>query len=138
MIEYYSETDFKITDPEKVTDWIVKVIKGHKKEPGEIGFIFCSDDYLHDLNVRFLGHDTFTDIISFDESLGNEIHGEIYISVDRVKDNSRTYQVSFEEELDRVMIHGILHFCGYKDKTEDEAFSMRTAENAALLLRKSL
>ena len=138
MINYYSETDFDLADPDLKTSWISKIVESKKKQLGEVSFIFCSDEFLHDLNVRFLNHDTLTDIISFDESLGNELNGEIYISIDRVRENAGQYNVSFEDELDRVLIHGILHFCGLKDKTDEEADAMRLAENEALLLRQSL
>jgi probable rRNA maturation factor len=97
--------------------------------------VFCDDDYLHKLNLQFLNHDTLTDIISFDNSLGKQIHGEIYISVERVKENAGTYQVAFLEELHRVIIHGVLHFCGYKDKTKKQQETMSRKENEALDLR---
>ena len=91
--------------------------------------MFCDDDYLYKLNVEFLNHDTLTDIISFDYTVGNLIQGDIFISIERVKDNANDFNVSFEEELKRVMAHGVLHYCGYKDKTEEESLQMRTKEN---------
>ena len=94
--------------------------------------MFCDDAYLHKLNVQFLNHDTLTDIISFDNSLGKQIHGEIYISIERVKENASTYRVAFLEELHRVIIHGVLHFCGYKDKSKQEQDTMTRMENKAL------
>ena len=88
-------------------------------------YVFCDDDYLFDINKEFLDHDTLTDIISFDYSLGKEIHGEIYISVDRVGENAQDFNDRIRDELHRVMIHGILHYCGFKDKTDIEEASMR-------------
>ncbi|MBV1923429.1 MAG: rRNA maturation RNase YbeY, partial [Flavobacteriaceae bacterium] len=88
MIEFYSETEFQLTNPEGISDWISTIISNENYELGEITFVFCDDNYLHKLNVDFLNHDTFTDIISFDNSLGKQVHGEIYISIDRVKENA--------------------------------------------------
>ncbi|WP_159949658.1 rRNA maturation RNase YbeY [Polaribacter septentrionalilitoris] len=132
MIEFNYETSFKIKDENLLQNWIVTTVSKEGFEVGEINYIFCDDEYLHKLNVEFLQHDTLTDIISFDNSLGQIISGDIFISVDRVEDNSKDYNVSFEEELHRVMIHGVLHYMGYKDKSKQEKESMRTAENNAL------
>src|SRR5690606_13634049 len=96
---------------------------------GEINYIFCDDDYLHRLNVEFLDHDTLTDILSFDYTLGKLINGDIYISIERVIDNANDFKVDFESELHRVMVHGILHYCGYKDKNKEDETMMRTKEN---------
>ena len=135
MIEFYSETDFNIEDTKALSHWISKIILHENHELGDLTYVFCDDAYLHKLNVQFLNHDTLTDIISFDNSLGKQIHGEIYISVERVKENARTYQVAFLEELHRVIIHGVLHFCGYKDKTKKQQETMSCKENEALDLR---
>ena len=135
MIEFYSETDFKIEDTKALSHWISEIILHENHELGDLTYVFCDDAYLHKLNVQFLNHDTLTDIISFDNSLGKQIHGEIYISVERVKENAGTYQVAFLEELHRVIIHGVLHFCGYKDKTEKQQETMSCKENEALDLR---
>ena len=135
MIEFYSETDFKIEDTKALSHWISEIILHENHELGDLTYVFCNDDYLHKLNLQFLNHDTLTDIISFDNSLGKQIHGEIYISVERVKENARTYQVAFLEELHRVIIHGVLHFCGYKDKTKKQQETMSRKENEALDLR---
>ena len=91
--------------------------------------MFCDDNYLHKLNVDFLQHDTLTDIISFDYSVGKELHGDIFISIERVKDNAQDLGVDFETELHRVMIHGILHYCGYKDKSKEDKMVMRQKED---------
>ena len=95
----------------------------------EINYVFCDDEYLHKLNLEFLNHDTLTDIISFDYSIGKLIQGDIFISVDRVKDNAKDFAVSVSEELNRVIIHGVLHYCGFKDKTDADAKLMREKEN---------
>ncbi|MFK7832151.1 MAG: rRNA maturation RNase YbeY [Winogradskyella sp.] len=129
MISFNYETKFSLNNELEVADWIAETIAQEERKEGEINFVFCSDDYLHKLNVEFLNHDTLTDIISFDYSVGKELHGDIYISVDRVNENALEFGVSFEDELARVMIHGVLHYCGYKDKTEDEKALMRSKEN---------
>lgn len=135
MIDFYSETDFNFEQEEQISKWVLKNITSEGYEEGEISFIFCDDDYLHKLNVEFLNHDTLTDIISFDNSLGKQINGDIFISVERVLENSKTFKTTFLNELHRVIIHGILHFCGFKDKTDVDAKIMRSKENEALLLR---
>lgn len=137
MIEFFSETDFKLTNEQQIILWISEIIKAETHELGEVTYIFCDDAYLHKLNMQFLAHDTLTDIISFDNSLGKQIHGEIYISIERVKDNAQEFSDSFIDELHRVIIHGILHFCGYKDKTKEEELLMRNKENEALTLLSS-
>ena len=135
MIEFYSETDFKIEDTKALSHWISEIILHENHELGDLTYVFCDDAYLHKLNLQFLNHDTLTDIISFDNSLCKQIHGEIYISVERVRENAGTYQVAFLEELHRVIIHGVLHFCGYKDKTKKQQETMSCKENEALDLR---
>ena len=132
MIEFYSETDFKIENPKSLSHWISETILQENHQPGDLTYVFCDDAYLQRLNVQFLKHDTLTDIISFDNSLGKQIHGEIYISIERVKENASTYRVAFLEELHRVIIHGVLHFCGYKDKSKQEQDTMTRMENKAL------
>lgn len=135
MIEFYSETDFKIENSKALSHWISEIILQENHQLGDLTYVFCDDAYLHKLNVQFLNHDTLTDIISFDNSLGKQIHGEIYISIERVKENASTYRVAFLEELHRVIIHGVLHFCGYKDKGKQEQDTMTRMENKALALR---
>ncbi|MBB6681973.1 rRNA maturation RNase YbeY [Aequorivita sp. 609] len=134
MIEFNFETDFKLDNDTLLNEWISNVITSEGFEVGEVHYIFCDDEFLHKLNVEFLNHDTLTDVISFDYRMGNQINGEIFISVERVQDNAKDFNNSFEEELHRVMIHGILHFCGYKDKTDEEEALMRNKENEALSL----
>ena len=139
MISINYEIDFKLENSEVITDWISRVIDSENCSLGDINYVFCSDEYLHDINLKFLNHDTYTDIISFDYSVGKELHGDIYISIDRVLENAKTFDVSFQEELHRVMIHGILHYCGYKDKSDEEVIIMRSKENSSLdLLSRSL
>ena len=129
MIEFFSETEFEFSDEDSVKDWVTKTIVSEGFKEGDLTFIFCDDEYLHKINLEFLNHDTLTDIITFDYTLGKEIHGEIYISIDRVKENASEFKVSFEEELHRVIIHGVLHLCGYKDKSETDEKQMRSKEN---------
>ena len=129
MISFNYELDFEIQNEEEYSHWISGVLLSEEKLEGEINYIFVDDDYLLDLNQKHLNHDTLTDVISFDYSLGNEIHGDIYISIDRVRDNALDFNVTFEEELKRVMVHGILHYCGYKDKTEADEQLIRSKED---------
>lgn len=129
MIEFNNVTEFTLNDPESIKLWIRDVITREKKDVGDINYIFCTDDYLHKINLDFLKHDTLTDIISFDYSQGTLVSGDIYISIERVDDNANEYGVSFETELSRIMVHGILHYCGYKDKSDLEAKEMRSKEN---------
>ena len=133
MITFNYETYFELKSEILLKNWIENVVADDDFSIGEINYIFCDDDYLHKLNVEFLQHDTLTDIISFDNTLGKLISGDIYISVERVRDNAKDFKVSFLDELHRVMIHGVLHYMGYKDKSEKEKIKMRNAENTALL-----
>ncbi len=132
MIDFSFDTEFELQEQDRLKDWIANTINAEGFELGEISYVFCDDDYLHKLNVEFLGHDTLTDIISFDYRMGKQVNGEIFISVDRVAENAITYNVPFEKELHRVIIHGILHYCGYKDKTSVEENNMRFLEDKAL------
>lgn len=129
MISYNYETEFELSNEVVFSNWISKVIESENKKEGEINYIFCDDEYLLEINQQYLDHDTLTDIISFDYSVGNELHGDIFISVDRVRENAEDFKVSFDEELKRVMIHGVLHYCGYKDKTDSDEQLMRTKED---------
>lgn len=138
MIHFFSEdVEFELTNPQSQTDWISEVISSHDSSIEEINYIFCSDDYLLELNQRHLNHDYFTDIITFDHSEDDgALESDIFISIDRVKDNARNQNNSFEEELNRVMVHGVLHLLGFGDKTEDEKKVMREKEDACLSLLK--
>jgi len=135
MISFNYEIEFSLEDEATVTTWISNLIKEEDLREGEINYIFCSDHYLHKINLDFLDHDTLTDIISFDYSVGKELHGDIYISIDRVKDNAKDFGVAFKDELARVMAHGVLHYCGYKDKSEDDVKTMRSKEDYYLSKR---
>jgi len=116
MISFNYETDFKLQNEDNISTWISNTIQSENLKEGEINYIFCDDAYLHKLNVKFLNHDTLTDIISFDNSIGKTLHGDIFISIERVKDNANDFGNTFVEELHRVIIHGVLHYCDYKDK----------------------
>jgi rRNA maturation RNase YbeY len=135
MIEFNSTNDFELVNPEQIITWLEGVISAEKKIVGELNYIFCDDAYLHKINVDFLDHDTFTDIISFDYTQGNVVSGDMYISVERVEENAQDFNCSFRDELSRVMVHGILHYCGYNDKSTEEAKLMRSKENTYLALR---
>jgi rRNA maturation RNase YbeY len=128
MISFNYESEFILDNESVYVDWLSKVIISELKNEGEINYIFCDDDYLLEINQQYLDHDTLTDIISFDYSIGNELHGDIFISIERVRENAQDYSVSFEEELKRVMVHGVLHYCGYKDKSEQDEKLMREKE----------
>ncbi len=118
----------------KYSKWIAAVAVREKKSVEEINYIFCTDEYLHNLNMKFLNHDTYTDIITFDNCLGKNLISDIFISLDRVKENAKEYGVTLEEELNRVMVHGVLHLCGYKDKSDDDATLMRQKEDESMAL----
>ena len=128
MISFNYELDFKLEDETAYSDWLSKVISSEIKNEGDINYIFCDDDYLLKINQQYLGHDTLTDIISFDYSIGNELHGDVFISIERVRENALDFNVAFEEELKRVLVHGVLHYCGYKDKSEEDEKLMRQKE----------
>lgn len=129
MVSFNYETDFALQDEERYEKWISRIISSEHKKEGEVNYIFCDDDYLHRINLEYLQHDTLTDIISFDYSIGNEIGGDIFISIERVKDNAADFNTDFNDELLRVMAHGILHYCGYKDKSESDEAQMRQKED---------
>ena len=129
MILYNYEFDFELVNEDLFTDWVLNTIQTEGFETGEINYVFCDDAYQHKLNIEFLNHDTLTDIISFDYTQGKLISGDIFISIERVLDNAKDLGVSFEDELKRVMIHGVLHYCGYKDKSEEDALMMRSKED---------
>jgi rRNA maturation RNase YbeY len=134
MISFNYEVAFKLPSETPITKGLTEVIQQENCKVGDINFIFCDDEYLHKLNVEFLNHDTLTDIISFDYSVGKELHGDVFISKERVQENAESFKVNFDAELKRVMVHGILHYCGYKDKTDDDSRIMREKENHYLNL----
>ena len=134
MILFHYETDFLLENEDTYQSWIETVVQSEQKIVGEINYIFCDDDYLHNINVKYLNHNTLTDIISFDYSEFNTISGDIFISIDRVLENAQNFNIDFHQELLRVMAHGILHYCGYKDKSESEVSLMREKENEKIEL----
>lgn len=134
MISFNYESDFTLENEEVYASWIETIVESENKILGEISYIFCDDEYLHAINMQYLNHDTLTDIISFDYTEGDIISGDIFISVERVQDNANDFNVSFEEELKRVLAHGVLHYCGYKDKTDSDALLMRTKEEEKIKL----
>ena len=125
---------FKLKDKMKIKAWITSVVKQEGKRIGDIAYMFCDDEQVLEANISYLEHDTYTDIITFDYVEGDVVSGDILISVDRVKENANLFQCSFEQELHRVIIHGILHLLGVGDKTEEEAAVMRKREEMALAL----
>lgn len=134
MISFNYELDFTLVDEDKYTSWIEAILESEGFIEGEINYIFCTDEFLHKINVDYLDHDTYTDIISFDYTEGKIISGDIFISIDRVKENALELGVLFSEELLRVMSHGILHYCGYLDKSEAEELLMRSKEDEKIKL----
>lgn len=135
MIRFHAITDFDIADKSKLKKWIIKVVEKEGSAIAELNFIFCDDDYLLEKNKTFLKHNTLTDIITFDYSEKNTLTGDVYISIERVKENSQNYGVPYENELHRVIIHGVLHLLGYKDKNEKQQKEMREKEDFYLSLQ---
>ncbi|MHA7110938.1 rRNA maturation RNase YbeY [Sunxiuqinia elliptica] len=129
-INFYFEDieEFQLDQP-KTIEWIKNSIRKEGKNTSEISFIFCSDDYLLDINRQYLDHDYYTDIITFDYVEGDDVSGDVFISIDRVRENAETFQVSFQNELNRIIIHGVLHLLGYKDKEADEKKIMTGKED---------
>ncbi|MBD3724016.1 MAG: rRNA maturation RNase YbeY [Flavobacteriaceae bacterium] len=134
MISFNYETDFELENEDLISNWIEQVVLSENKSLGEVNYIFCDDEYLHKINVEYLDHDTLTDIISFDYSEGNLVQGDIFVSIERVADNANDFNTEFTEELRRVLVHGILHYCGYKDKSDLEEATMRAKEDEKLLM----
>ncbi len=137
-IHFFSEDiDFTLRNKQKIRHWIARVIdqEGFRRI-GELSFVFCSDPYLLEINRQYLDHDTYTDIVTFDSSHDRDtISGDIFISVDRTRENALKFGVGRTDELHRVMIHGVLHLCGYHDKNKDEKKLMRKKEDEALMIR---
>ena len=129
MITFNSYTDFDLNQKKKHKDWLSFVIKNENFNQGDLAFVFCNDSYLLDLNLKFLNHDTLTDVITFNYNVGRQINGDICISFDRVAENASKYKTVFSEEIARVMVHGVLHLCGYKDSTEQQKIEIRAKEN---------
>ncbi|NEW78974.1 MAG: rRNA maturation RNase YbeY [Gelidibacter sp.] len=138
MIEFNYETDFKLENEELIQNWISACIESYGFNEGELNYIFCDDDYLLKLNVEFLDHDTLTDIISFDYTMGKLISGDIFISVERVRENAQTFNQTIDNEIHRVMIHGVLHYMEFKDKSLKDKEIMRLEEDKCLALFNAL
>ena len=134
MISFNYESDFSLEQEEVYASWIETIVESENKILGEISYVFCDDEYLHSINMQYLNHDTLTDIISFDYTEGDIISGDIFVSIERVVDNAKDFNVPFDEELKRVLAHGVLHYCGYKDKSEDDALLMRSKEEEKIKL----
>lgn len=135
-IHFHTENpSFKLKKSLAIKRWIKAIVEKEKKIPGNINYIFVTDEHLYKMNVQFLNHKTYTDIITFDYSDRNKVEGDIYISTDRVIENADKFNSDIETELHRVIIHGVLHLCGYKDKTPKDAKKMRLMEDRSLALR---
>lgn len=139
MISYHFEdTDFAFKGKAKNNLWLKMVAESEIRRIGDISIIFCSDNYILDINQRYLSHDYFTDIITFDYCEGDRLSGDLFISVDSVRENAAEYGTEFSEELNRVIVHGILHLIGYDDHTEEDIAVMRSKENYYLSFRECL
>lgn len=133
MISFINEDVKSILKNKRVLKkWITEVIKSYNFKVGDLTYIFCSDEYILKVNIEYLNHDYYTDIITFDYVDSNVISGDMFISLDTVKSNSELFKTSYTEELHRVIIHGVLHLCGLKDKSKEDAIKMRSAEEKAL------
>jgi probable rRNA maturation factor len=134
---FFEDIEFKLDNSNKISSWRSDVISKEKYNLTSINYIFCSDEHLLKVNREYLSHDYYTDIITFNNSeADNQIEGDLFISIDRVAENAKVNNESFDKELNRVMIHGVLHLLGYNDKTKEEQIMMREKENAYLSLRK--
>jgi probable rRNA maturation factor len=132
-ISFYTEgVKFNLKHKTKFKNWLKLIAEKNKRTTGKLNFIFTSDELLLEKNINFLNHKTYTDIITFDYTEGNKISGDIFISIDRVNENAQKFKIDFYTELSRVLAHGVLHLCGFKDKTVNEAKLMRKKENDSL------
>ena len=136
MVSYFKEdTSFTFKEKRLTSRWLKFVAQAEAKKLGDIGIIFCSDNYILDVNIKYLGHDYYTDIITFDYCEGDVLSGDLFISIDSVRENASFYGVEFSTELNRVIVHGLLHLIGYDDHSEDDIAVMRAKENYYLSLR---
>ena len=139
MVRYYCEDiDFEYKDKRFNNRWLKMVAESEIKRLGNVNIIFCSDPYVLNINLQYLGHDYFTDIITFDYCEGDRLSGDLFISIDSVRENAVFYKTTFHEELHRVIVHGLLHLIGYDDHTEEDIKTMRSKENYYLGMRESL
>ncbi len=135
IVQFFSEeVDFRVAHEEAVLNWILDAIHAEEQTAGVINIIFCSDAYLLDLNQRFLDRDTLTDVIAFDYDEEDSVSGDVFISIERIRENAESFDQSFENEVNRVIIHGILHLCGYSDKSPEEKTAMTAKEDYYLSL----
>ncbi len=134
MIEFHFKSDLLLETKSDYSDWINRILESEGFVLGQIDYIFCTDDYLLELNQEYLNHDTFTDIITFDYTDGRTISADIFISTERVEENALNFEVSFKEELLRVMSHGVLHLMGYGDKSDEDQKLMRKKEEEKMKL----
>ena len=139
MVSYHCE-DIRFEFKGRLANnrWLKFVAQSEIRTLGDISIIFCSDNYILDVNMKYLGHDYFTDIITFDYCEGDRISGDLFISIDSVRENARIYGATFEDELDRVMVHGVLHLLGYDDHTDEQTAVMREKENYYVNIKRSL
>lgn len=129
-INFHTEdTDYNLDNKRSIQKWITTVINDQEHSLGTINYILCSDEYLLAMNQKYLNHDTYTDVITFDYSTSKVISGDIFISIERVQENARIFKKDLIDELSRVMVHGVLHLCGYKDKSLEESAEMRKMED---------
>ncbi|MFD1315019.1 rRNA maturation RNase YbeY [Namhaeicola litoreus] len=135
MIRFFEEGNIRLTNKRLIKNWLTSCVESEGKYLQDINFVFCNDDELLDKNIKYLKHNTLTDVITFDYSENDLISGEVYISVDRIQENASLLNVKFSDELNRVMIHGVLHLLGYTDKTKLEKVEMRKKEDDYLALR---
>lgn len=138
MIHFFFESIEPTPIDQIIEHWLKQVISNERKKVGDINYILCDDDYLLKINQDYLQHDYYTDIITFDYVKGSTINGDIFVSLSRISDNASTLSKSYDEEFRRVLVHGVLHLCGYKDKTEQEASEMRNKEDEYLNLWNTL
>ena len=139
MISFYNQdTPFAFKYKRLTSKWLKEVAASEAKKLGPVSVIFCSDKYLLDINIKYLGHDYYTDIITFDYCEGDVLSGDLFISVDSVRENASFYGVEFDTELNRVIVHGLLHLIGYDDQSEEDIAMMRSKENYYLSLRQQL
>lgn len=133
-IDFIYNTDFKLNNEDELSQWIERFCNAEQFKIDSLVFAFFNDEELKELNIKYLSHNYYTDVISFDRSLDEEISGDIAISIDRVSENANKFAATFEEELRRVMVHGVLHFMGYKDETQEEQSVIRSMEDLALAM----
>lgn len=134
MIEFCFETEFELQDKKRYVEWVAQIVTSEGREVGDLSFVFCDDIYLLEINQKFLGHDSLTDVITFSYSDDDVLFGDVFISIERLKENSYKFDCEFVDELQRVMAHGVLHLLGYDDKSDDDSKEMRAKEEEKMKL----